>query len=74
MAFIDWLRKQWHRLRGTVPTEEQSHVHWQDERTPRAELRNTLMKSTLDTAPQPSTLPRELESQRRAWLAQQKME
>jgi hypothetical protein len=35
---------------------------------------NTLMKSTLDTAPPPSTLPRELESQRRAWLAQQKME
>jgi hypothetical protein len=38
MALIDWFRKQWHGLRGTVPTEEPSYVHWQDERTPRAEL------------------------------------
>jgi hypothetical protein len=74
MALIRWLRKQWHGLRGTVPTEEQSHVHGQDERTPRAELHNMPMKSTPDAAPQPSTLPRELEKQRRTWLAQQKME
>jgi len=74
MALIDWFRKQWHRLRGVLSTEEPLHVRWQDQRTPRAEFRSMPTKTAPDPVLQSSTLPQELEKRRRAWLAQQKME
>lgn len=46
----------------------------QDERKHRAELLDMLMKSEPDAVPQLPPLPQELERQKHAWLAQQKME
>jgi rubrerythrin len=46
----------------------------QDERKHRAELLDMLMKSEPDAVPQLPTLSQELERQKQAWLAQQKME
>lgn len=46
----------------------------QDERKHRAELLDMLMKSEPDAVPQSSPLSQELERQKQAWLAQQKME